>query len=504
MAAVVPEAPGSTTGGQEVQAGSGKEAALEAEEDLPGDDEEVQAGSGKEAALEAEEDLPGDDEEDLLLRIPLELELPSDTSLQALREAVSAKLLEASVKPLRNPAELALGLNGHFCSDPTVQPLRHLVPGSVVSLVEDADEAQVVARLGLCLNAAQLRLLQDLPGNLSGGLPGGLSAVRALQQGVQTAKKTLDEAAVREKKQRLYKTQPCANFATGRCSFGAKCHFAHGDHELRIPGAPLAEGGGSVAAKVTDSPGSNWESNNTWSDANWSSRSWRDQDWNDWEEHKDWKSGTGWSDWSESSWRDSWSDDSRWSKELERDNESWISGDKWWSQDWRQNGDWDDRDEAEKDEDGKEKENGSRGLVLRQAEPVSAGESDRGWRGQAERERDRSRRGTDEVDWSRRGLERRDLGRRGPEETNRSRRGEREVDRRSRGRGDGRDGSDRQKGFADVRDTRGVSRERHRVQSSRRHDRTSASPPRRWPDGGHEARRRSRSPRQRSRGRGRH
>ncbi|CAK9177409.1 unnamed protein product [Ilex paraguariensis] len=34
-----------------------------------------------------------------------------------------------------------------------------------------------------------------------------------------------------------YKTKMCENFAKGSCTFGERCHFAHGAHELRQPNA---------------------------------------------------------------------------------------------------------------------------------------------------------------------------------------------------------------------------------------------------------------------------
>ncbi|GBG77332.1 hypothetical protein CBR_g23663 [Chara braunii] len=44
-----------------------------------------------------------------------------------------------------------------------------------------------------------------------------------------------------------YKTRMCENFAGGTCTFGDRCHFAHGAHELKDP-PPEARGGGGIGA----------------------------------------------------------------------------------------------------------------------------------------------------------------------------------------------------------------------------------------------------------------
>ena len=40
------------------------------------------------------------------------------------------------------------------------------------------------------------------------------------------------------------KTQLCKNFRQGRCSYGSRCHFAHGEHQLQQQVGPWGVGGG--------------------------------------------------------------------------------------------------------------------------------------------------------------------------------------------------------------------------------------------------------------------
>eukprot|EP00439_Symbiodinium_sp_Y106_P065280 s2720_g10.t1 len=192
---------------------------------------------------------PGEAEEDVLLRVPLDLEVPNDVTLRTLQHLLSQQLEEAGLQALRPPSALFLALNGHLCVDPKAQPLRNLVPGSVVSLVEDLGEAQEVARLGLCLNAVQLLQVQ-----YPTFAPPG-------QQGHQ---RKMPEEVLREKRQRLYKTQPCANYAAGHCTFGHKCHFAHGEHELRLPGKVEGSPSTSISSWNKEKSDGSWEERSQW------------------------------------------------------------------------------------------------------------------------------------------------------------------------------------------------------------------------------------------------
>ena len=48
----------------------------------------------------------------------------------------------------------------------------------------------------------------------------------------------------------LTKTKLCLNFERGACTFGAKCKFAHGEHELRALVKPDRGIGASSAANM--------------------------------------------------------------------------------------------------------------------------------------------------------------------------------------------------------------------------------------------------------------
>ncbi|CAE7749906.1 unnamed protein product [Symbiodinium pilosum] len=240
-------------------------------------------------------------EEEIQLRVPVDLEVPGDVNLRTLQHILCTWLEEAGLQALRHPAALFLGLNGHLCTDAAAQPLRNLVPGSVVSLVEDLGEAQEVARLGLCLNAVQLMQVQ-FPPMVPGGPP-----------------RKIPDEVLREKRQRLYKTQPCANYAAGHCSFGHKCHFAHGEHELRLPGK---EGSAStlISKWNADKDDASWKDRSQWSE-NWK---WEEK----WQRHdEDWR--RDWQDWKPNNWFRSaaeWD----WSKAND-----WWEGTSWWKSDWQ-------------------------------------------------------------------------------------------------------------------------------------------------------------------------
>ena len=221
--------------------------------------------------------------DELTVRLPLELVVPNDISFYELQSAVKAKLAEADLVPRSDPMAMRLALNGQVCYDPMASPLRMLVPGSVVSLVDDVAEAHEVSRLGLCLNAVQLKKVQ--------------SARPEPNQPLTAAQKPLSEEVLRERRAKLYKTVLCANFTgpVGYCAFGKKCHFAHGIEELRIVGLDVTAQAGEKAEEAAKGDDWQWKEESKWS-----------SDWTD----KDWK---GWSDWDWSGWSGGWS--SKWRQE---------------------------------------------------------------------------------------------------------------------------------------------------------------------------------------------
>ena len=207
------------------------------EEHEAGEGTAGEAGEAGEAGAVTAESVEGAESEteaemeELILRIPLELHVASDISLYDLQRMVSARLAEADLLPRQDPMSMLLGLNGQVCGDPLACPLRMLVPGSVVSLVADLQEAHEVSRLGLCLNAFQLMQVQ-----LSGFAPQSPQPFPSAMVGSPTMprpRKLLPDDVMEKRRKELYKTVLCTNF-TGpnqHCSFGDRCHFAHGKAE---------------------------------------------------------------------------------------------------------------------------------------------------------------------------------------------------------------------------------------------------------------------------------
>ena len=215
--------------------------------------------------------------DELTVRLPLELLVPNDISFYDLQRAVKDKLAEADLVPRSDPMSMRLALNGQVCDDPVASPLLMLVPGSVVSLVDDVAEAHEVSRLGLCLNAVQLKKVQW--------------ARPEPNQPLTEAQKPLSEEVLRERRAKLYKTVLCANFTgpVGYCAFGKKCHFAHGIGELRVLGLDVTAQAGQRSAEEAEKA-DDWQ----WKD--WDSK-WKSSDWKGW---SDWDSA--WGGWS-SKWR---------------------------------------------------------------------------------------------------------------------------------------------------------------------------------------------------------
>lgn len=298
LLAPVPEEPHAETPSTTQPVGSGPEL-------------DVAAGV-PEAELEVQTDSESSEQE-LLLRVPLELSLPTSATLQDLRVAIDAKLKEAQLEPIRDPKELALGIGGQTCDDPDAQPLRTLVPRSLVSLVEDSFEAAEVAALGLCLGVPQLHAMQA-----QSQLLRSLQAQAVSWRPVQGIRPRVDEA-MREK---LYKTRLCVNYAQAQCTYGQRCTFAHGEHELRkrvmvplgmmsVPGCVVPEAPmGASDTTQEECLGSDRDKWNNWT-------KWDGKNWNDWNE---WKTESWWGDWSGgTAWKqgDQWSKD--WSQAAERD-----------------------------------------------------------------------------------------------------------------------------------------------------------------------------------------
>ncbi|GBG91149.1 hypothetical protein CBR_g52030 [Chara braunii] len=48
-----------------------------------------------------------------------------------------------------------------------------------------------------------------------------------------------------------YKTKMCENYPGGTCTFGDRCHFAHGAHELKDPPPDVGAGGGMVGRSLS-------------------------------------------------------------------------------------------------------------------------------------------------------------------------------------------------------------------------------------------------------------
>lgn len=263
--------------------------------------------------------------EELIFRIPLELHVASDISLYDLQRMVSARLAEAELLPRQDPMSMLLGLNGQVCGDPLACPLRMLVPGSVVSFVADLQEAHEVSRLGLCLNAFQLMQVQ-----LSGFAPQSPQPFPSPMVGspaMPRPRKLLPDDVMEKRRKELYKTVLCTNF-TGpnrHCSFGDRCHFAHGKAELRAIGQPTT----MVTANVHGNSSQKDEPAEDSKDAawNWSEKTeWKWEGWESWDTDKydKWKYDN--SDWKwNRDWSQSWGSKRDWSRDRSRD---------WWSGDW--------------------------------------------------------------------------------------------------------------------------------------------------------------------------
>lgn len=295
--------------------------------------------------LEFGEDSSDSPMQDLCLRVPISLNLPMGSTLTQIRQAVGQKLNEARVEPVRSVSDMVLGVAGQVVEDAEAQPLRSLVPGSLISLTEDSAEVGEVAALGICLNAAHMQMVQAQThamramhamsmmsmnqGQMGGkGLPPGPPP--GIGKGLGGPIPRPDEA-FRDKRM-VYKTRLCMNLAQGQCTYGARCTFAHGEHELRQPmgkgglmdGAPDPDMKGTLKGydmKGQDTKGigkgfssgkqegTNDHGNDTWSTwGKWDEK--KEWDSNEWSQDKDWKDNNWWNDkdwkkdqWSQDEWR---------------------------------------------------------------------------------------------------------------------------------------------------------------------------------------------------------
>lgn len=139
------------------------------------------------------------DEAELVIQAPLQLEVPSTTSLGELRSIVKQMLMEAELEPLQPLEELMLGVCGRVIIAEEAKPLLTLQPGSLVSFVENPARALEATRLGPCIDTALME----------------------------------DRAKAQAASHKFFKTRPCFSFNKGFCAFGNSCTFAHGPQELR-------------------------------------------------------------------------------------------------------------------------------------------------------------------------------------------------------------------------------------------------------------------------------
>jgi len=288
---------------------------------VPLEDNEVSKTSAPNVNTQLE--TPDQALQELVLRVPVELQIPATSTLQEIRDVMERRLAEAELEPLRSIGEMVLGISGAVCEDPEAQPLRTLVPGSLVSLVHDVFEAVEVAAMGLCLSVPQVQAMQfqsQLFRNASMGgppmpgqpmLPGQhmppqqmpqMPPQAAMWRPVQVAPRPRIDEAMRE---RFYKTRLCVNFVQNTCTYGVRCHFAHGEHELRrrlgnlvpVPmgcGAPCAASAGGMGLEAPQlMDGADQRGGNKWSGG-----------WGKWDGGKDWKD---WNEWkSDASWWGDW------------------------------------------------------------------------------------------------------------------------------------------------------------------------------------------------------
>jgi len=305
--------------------------------------------------------------QELLIRVPFEIELPASASVQEFLSIVASRLQEAKVQPAKDVSELLLGIGGQTVDDPQAQPFKFLVPGSVVSLVEEAPEAAEVASLGLCLNAKHLHMMQAQSQILKDNQ---VNAAPLFAQSPVPAPPPVEQASAnnasassqavknggdiraqvqREQRERFYKTRMCMNYAQGLCTYGPRCTFAHGDRELRqrtegaapadAPQATFGDSTSGGASSSWDNGKNNWDNNEQWS--SWKD-SWKGEDWKDasWHANGDAeRDSKGW--YQSSSTSEKWTQDQNLDDDLDK---YWRSGkdsnskDSWAPDSWESGG----------------------------------------------------------------------------------------------------------------------------------------------------------------------
>lgn len=304
-------------------------------------------------------------EQEIYLRVPFELELPCSAKLKDIRSSIKNLLAKAELQTTADVSGMILGAGGQCFQDPEAQPLRMLVPGSMISLIEEVPEAAEVSSVGVCLNAMHLQLALQAQSSWKATTGAQVPLVQTPLPPIAPlpsgSASKVDEATnlaniraqvMREQRERFYKTRLCINFAQGQCVFGLKCTFAHGEYQLRkrlqgsatpgiaavapadaqVPaermpetqdtGQALAVWNGGESGKVgkggkwgasANGGKDNWDDTGSWSGGAWNNRSKWDATGKYWGARKDeswWNERPGWG--SQGHWSQDLDDELHW------------------------------------------------------------------------------------------------------------------------------------------------------------------------------------------------